>query len=67
MTSNKDLVRAAQRSMVKGTVSKDAGSALLLTGAGGLAIGGVAWLLPFISLPMLLVVAVLLGGYLYAR
>lgn len=49
------------------SVSKEAGSRLMLVGSGGLVIGAVAWLVPFVTLPMLLIVAVLMGGYLYTK
>jgi len=47
--------------------SKVVGASLAKTGGAGLALGAVAWMLPFITLPMLLVVAVLTGVMLYVK
>lgn len=64
-----EIVRYSRTALAKSdeTLSREAGKGLMTVGAGGLAIGAVAWLVPFITLPMLLIVAVLLGGYLYAK
>lgn len=66
----KDVVKVGQTYIAKGAgqeVGKALGRELLRTGAGGLVIGGVAWLLPFITLPMLLVAAVLAGLFFIAK
>lgn len=64
-----EIVRYGRTALAKSdeTLSREAGKSLMTVGAGGLVIGGVAWLIPFISLPVMLVVAVLLGAYLYVK
>lgn len=67
--SNRELVRTGQSALVKGAghqLGKEAGKALIKTGGGGLLLG-VPALLPFITLPMVLVVAILIGFLLYAK
>lgn len=67
---NKDLMRVGQTYVATsepGEFRKDAGAALIKTGMGGLILGGGAWLLPFITLPMLLVAAVVIGLMLYVK
>lgn len=49
------------------SLGKEVGKSALAVGAGGLALWGVAGLLPFVNLPMLLVAAVVLGVYLWLR
>lgn len=46
---------------------REAGTALLKVGGAGLALGGLAWMLPFVTLPMLLALAVLTGIFLVAK
>jgi uncharacterized protein (DUF2062 family) len=64
-----ELVKYSRTALAKSdeTLSREAGKSLMGVGAGGLAIGAVAWVVPFVTLPMLLVVAALLGLYLYAK
>lgn len=66
---SKELVRTGQKYLAtsdNGSLKKDAGSTMMQVGGGGLVLYGVS-ALPFISLPFLLVLAVLLGGYLYVK
>lgn len=44
-------------------ITTTAGRTMVKYGAGGIALGGIAWLLPFITLPYLLVLVVV-GGIL---
>lgn len=64
-----DMSRYAKTALVKSdsTLGKEAGAALVKVGGSGLVFMLAAGLLPFITLPMLLVAAVLLGGYLYVK
>lgn len=64
-----DIARRTMSELSKSDspVSKEIGGALVKTGVGA----GVLWIgaaaLPFINFPMLLVLAVVLGGYLYIK
>lgn len=64
-----ELVRAAQKHIATtddSTLKKEAGKGLAVIGGGGLALWGVAGFLsfvPLISLPLLLILSVVLGGY----
>lgn len=61
-----NLVRSTQKSIVTSkSVSGATGKALTVTGAGGLGLWFLSGLLPFVTLPMLLVVAVVLGIFLW--
>lgn len=62
-----ELQRYAASQIVKseGTVAEKASKGLIVTGGGGLLLYGVAGILPFISLPMLLVLMVI-GGLVLA-
>lgn len=65
-----DVVKNGQKYMAKSSnqsFRKDVAEFVLTTGAGGLGLWIAAGLLPFITLPMLLIAAVLLGGYLYVK
>lgn len=65
-----ELVRSAQKHLVSTsdtTLRKEAGKALVKTGVGGAGLWVLAGALPFITLPMLLVLAVVFGGYLWAK
>ena len=64
---SKELVRSGQKYLANSndeSLRSDTGTALIQAGAGGLVLGGAAWLLPFVTLPMLLVLAVVAGAYL---
>lgn len=57
-----NLVKAAQKQVVSSSsVSGAAGKGLVVTGAGGLGLWVLSGMLPFITLPMLLVAAVVAG------
>jgi len=65
-----ELVRSGQKYLATSTdtsLRKDAGKALVSVGAGGLVLSVLAGVIPFINLPVLLVLAVLLGGYLWVK
>lgn len=67
---NNELMKVGQTYVAKTDTTamrKDVGGALMKTGGAGLVLGGLAWLIPFVTLPMLLVVAVVLGAYIYAK
>lgn len=66
---NSELARRSRGQLSKSdaTLSREAGKGLMTIGAGGLTIGAAAWLLPFVTLPLLLVLAVFAGLFLYAR
>ena len=67
---SKEIVRAGQTYLAHSndeSLRKDAGKALMGVGAGGFGALFVAGLLPFITLPMILVAMVVLGAYLYVR
>ena len=64
---NKDIAKVTSKALASESLSKDAGRGLALTGAGGLGLWALAGFLPFISLPVLLVLTVLLGGYLWVK
>jgi len=65
-----ELVRSGQKYLATSTdtsLRRDAGKALVSVGAGGLVLSVLAGVIPFINLPVLLVLAVLLGGYLWVK
>lgn len=63
-----DLVKAGQAYVATSeNLGKDVGGALVKTGVGGAVLWAGAGLLPFVTFPMLLVLVVLLGGYLYVK
>lgn len=62
-----ELVRAGRKALATPSLSKEAGRGLALTGVGGLGLWALAGVLPFISLPVLLVLTVLVGGYLWVK
>ena len=48
-------------------VTKDVGKTMVAAGGSGLVLGVVAGMLPFITLPMLFVILVLSGSFVYLR
>lgn len=67
---SKNIVKVGQTYIAKTddeSLRKDFGEALMVTGVGGLALGGIAWLLPFVSLPMLMIAAVVFGAYIFFK
>lgn len=64
---SKEITKVGQAYLAKGGMTETASKGLITVGAGGLAIGAVAWMLPFISLPMLLVAAVVAGVFLSTK
>jgi hypothetical protein len=68
MMSN-ELQRYARKSLATSdsSLGKDFGRGLAVTGAAGLGFWFLAGLVPFVSLPMLLVLAVVAGGFLYVK
>lgn len=64
--SNKDLVRYGQKSLLKSESTSGAvGKGLVTTGGVGLSLWLVAGLIPFVSLPMLLVAMVIAGFFMW--
>jgi hypothetical protein len=64
--SNKDLVRYGQKALVSSKSTHGAvGKSLALTGGTGLGLWFVAGLIPFVSLPMLLVAMVVAGIFMW--
>lgn len=67
---SKELVKNGQKYLVNSSdqsLRKDVGEFALTTGAGGLVLAGVAWMLPFVTFPMLLIAMVIFGVVLYAK
>lgn len=67
---SKELVRAGQKYLAESSdqsLKKDVAEFSLTTGVGGLVLWGVAGFLPFITLPMLLVILTIAGGWLYIK
>lgn len=67
---NKEIMRVGQTYVAKsdsGAMRKDAGAALVKTGVGAGGLYLAAGLIPFVNFPVLLVLAVLLGFFLYAK
>jgi hypothetical protein len=65
-----DLVKGSKALLAErgeGSVGRAVGKSAAVTGVSGLAVWGVAGVLPFITLPMLLVMLVLGGGALYLK
>jgi hypothetical protein len=63
-----ELIRAGQRYVATSdSLSKDTGGALVKTGLGAGALWLTAGFLPFITFPMLMIAAVVLGGFLYVK
>ena len=61
-----NLIKSTQKQIVTaGSVSGAAGKALTVTGGVGLGLWFLSGLLPFVTLPMLLVVAVVLGLFMW--
>lgn len=63
------MVRYGRTALAKSDepISREAGRGLMTVGAGGLAMYVAAGLLPFIAPWMVMIAAVLLGAYLYAK
>lgn len=65
-----DLMKGTQAMLAErgdGEVAKTVGASMFKVGAGGTAVWFVAGMLPFITMPMLLVLLVLGGGALYLK
>jgi len=65
-----ELVRSGQKYLATSTdtsLRKDAGKTLVSVGAGGLVLSVLAGVIPFVNLPVLLILFVVLGGYLWAK
>lgn len=67
---NNELMKVGQTYVAKTDTPafrRDVGGALMKTGGAGLVLGGLAYLIPFVTLPMLLIAAVVLGAYIYVK
>jgi hypothetical protein len=65
-----ELMRSGQKYLATSSddsLRKDAGGALMKAGLGGGALYLAAGFLPFVTFPMMLIVAVVLGLWLYAK
>lgn len=65
-----ELVRSGQKYLASSSsngLKRDAGKGLVTVGGGGLVLWTIAGALPFITLPLLLILAVVLGGYWWVK
>ena len=67
---NKEIMRVGQTYVAKtdsGAMRKDVGAGLVKTGAGAAGLYLAAGLIPFVNFPVLLILAIVLGLFLYAK
>jgi hypothetical protein len=67
---SKELVRSGQKYLAThddSTIKREAGKGLVTVGGGGLALSVLAGMLPIVTLPVLLFIVVVLGGYLWVK